>query len=211
MKKAFLLLFFGSLIGSSQSYAQRDSVYYKNHFYLNPLDLIFSNFEVSYERDLKKDRTSFMLTSGVFLQHREDEKTESGFNVELQYRVNMFTYPPSKNGFRSNIFFAPYINFRYKDYEDLRSGQNYIIQPFGGKDSLMVQKTDANLRSYGAGIVMGIRLTAFNNRFCFGIYGGGGLKYSNVKGFKSVFDNSIVDGNYTGITPKFSVQMGLAF
>lgn len=211
MKKFFglLLLIFISVSGYAQTSNNKDSTYYKNHFYINPFDLFFRTFTVSYERDINPNKNSIMINAG-FLLEKTNTRQESGFNTELHYRINVFDYKTSKRGLVSNIFFAPYLQFRYVDHQEDRQYIDPVIYP-PKTDPPQSQSLNANLRGYGAGVVMGIRTTAFNNRFCFSFYGGGGAKYTDVKGSQFAFSEGIAEENYTGITPKFGLQMGLSF
>ena len=201
----FLILLFIGANGYAQA-SKPDSTYYKNHFYINPFDLFFRTFTITCEREVNPNKNSIVINAGVLLEKRTD-MSESGFNGEIQYRINIFDYKTSKRGLVSNIFFAPYVQFRYVDH---KGTTQQLIQTFPAQ-SFVTESIDANLRGYGVGVVMGLKTTAFNNRFCFGFYGGGGLKYTDVKGAPNVFDTSIVGENFTGITPKFGLQMGMSF
>ncbi len=212
MKKIALFLFFAMSL-SVASAQTSDSTYYKNHFYINPFDLFFKTFQVTYERDVTKSKNSIAFTGGVLLE-KSNNAFELGFNTELQYRINVFDYSTSKRGFQSNVFFAPYLQFRYIEHEstdELTSYAMYDPNNPNAKPVTVIDSRDANLRGYGVGVLMGLKSSAFNNRFCFGVYGGGGAKYTDVKGSQTVFGSSLVDENYTGITPKLGFQMGISF
>ncbi len=210
MKKALLTLFLLTAVfsGFAQMQPAKDSVYYKNHFYLNPFDLFFKTFTVTYEYDIRPAQNSVAFSAGVILS-KTNSVSENGFNGEFQYRINVFDYKVSKRGFVNHIFFAPYLQFRYLDHKEAGYDDTQILT-YPPK-TYVYESRNANLRGYGGGVVMGIKSYAFNNRFCFGLYGGGGVKYTEVKGNQNVFDTNLIGEDYTGITPKFGLQMGMSF
>jgi len=199
-----ILVSFTSLIWFSTAFSQTSATedYKKrnNYFYVGPAELFLNTFQLGYEKKLKCHNSLF-LSGGFKLSESDEVINRMGGNAEIQYRINLLYNKEAigliNKNYSTFVYFAPYIQYRYEeikdaDYSDI--SKKYIT-------------TFVN-SSFG-GLGFGIRLTAVENRFCINIFGGGGLKYSEVNGLKKY--GGFMEPGYTGIAPKLSLQMGIAF
>lgn len=172
-----------------------------NYFYVSPIDLVLNTFELGYERRLANENTIIFL-GGVKLSKKSDYFDRLGGLGEFQYRVNLHYDKAAANTLNRNFstfaYFAPYVTYRYEQLTE---------QNVGSTPTPVQQITIVN--SGFAGVGFGFRLTANESRFCMNLFAGGGLKYSDNNGSKK-YDDFIQVG-YTGIAPKISFQMGIAF
>lgn len=175
----------------------------KNFFYIAPLDLIFNTIQIGYERKLP-NHNSIAMYGGFKLSKKDEIVNRLGGNAEFQYRVNLLYDKEAVNPLIKNhstyTYFAPFIQYRYEEITDTSPDSN---------DISITNKEQTYVNSGFAGFGFGIRLTALENRFTLNVFGGGGLKYSDVKGNRSYAD--FMEVGYTGIAPKISFQLGIAF
>lgn len=207
MKKLLFTLLLGSMGFGNTSVAQENSpelsVEKKNFFYIAPLDLIFNTIQIGYERKLKNNN-SIALNGGFKLSKKNEIIHRLGGNGEFQYRINLRYNKNNYNSFIKNhstyTYFAPFIQYRYEEITDAFPDS---------KDVSIVNKENTYVNSSFAGFGFGVRVSALENRFSLNLFAGGGMKYSDVKGDKSYADFTEV--GYTGIAPKISFQIGVAF
>lgn len=201
--KTIVLLISGALISLSL-FGQRDKVtdYKKrnNYFYFSPGELFFNTFQLGYERKLR-DHNTLIFLAGFKLSKKDDIINRIGGNGEIQYRINLLYNKEMIGLISSNYstfaYFAPFIQYRYEDITDPVSPETFPYY-----NTTIVNST------FG-GLGFGFRLTALENRFCVNFFAGGGLKYSEVEGLRKY--SEFFEVGYTGITPKLSFQMGIAF
>jgi hypothetical protein len=172
-----------------------------NYFYVGPADLFLNTLQLGYERKLSNHNTVALL-GGFKLSKKGELINRLGGNGEFQYRINLLYNKEALSSiakrYSTFAYFAPYIQYRYEEITDVISTD--VTPP-------ITQLTIVN--SGFAGLGFGFRLTALENRFCINIFAGGGLKYSDINGLKKYDD--FLEVGYTGIAPKVSFQMGIAF
>lgn len=172
-----------------------------NFFYIGPIDLFLNTLQLTYERKLKNHNT-FSLMGGFKLSKKDETINRLGGNGEFQYRINLLYNKEAISTivkkYSSFAYFAPFIQYRYEEITDVIS-----FEPAS------VEKLNTFVNSYFGGVGFGLRISAIENRFSMNVFAGGGLKYSNVYGQKK-YEN-FTEVGYTGISPKFEFQMGIAF
>ncbi len=199
MKKALLALaFLLSLSALSQEESKIRSR--NNYFYVSPIDAFLNTFELGYERNLPSCNTIF-IKGGIKLSKKENYFDRLGGNGEAQFRINL-NYDKAlintlDRRFSTFAYFAPYIQYRYEQILELKTTE------------AVPQQTATFVNSGFCGVGFGIRLTGLESRFCMNLFAGGGLKYSDVAGLQKY--NDFLSVGYTGIAPKVSFQMGIAF
>ncbi len=201
MKNKILLLlvystFSSSILGQDISLKKRD-----NYFYVGPLDLFLNTIQLGYERKLGNYNTIF-FSGGFKLSEKDDMINRIGGNGELQYRINLLynkeTVNPVLTHYSTFAYFAPFVQYRNEKITDLIQGD------------ILVNKNEITIVNSGfAGLGFGFRFTAMQNRFCMNVYAGGGLKYSQVTGNKKY--TNFIEVGYTGVAPKVSFEIGIAF
>ena len=203
MKKVLFvltLLFVGPLSVKPQAESKEPSKG-NNYFYVSPINLFLSTLELGYERKLACHNT-FVVLGAVKLSKKDNYFDRTGGSGELQYRVNLHYNKEAANSITRNFstfaYFAPYVLYRYEQIND-----SYMT------DAITTVESITMVNSGFAGVGFGMRLTANESRFCVNLFAGGGLKYSDING-KSREDGFLQVG-YTGIAPKLSFQMGIAF
>ena len=173
----------------------------ENYFYVGPVDLIFNTLELGYERKLHNNN-SFVVLGGFKLSKKDDIINRMGGNGELQYRINLLYNKEAVNGvvkkYSTFAYFAPFIQYRYEDITDMTVN-----------DDNVQQQTHTIVNSAFGGLGFGFRLTALESRFCANFFAGGGLKYSDVTGLLRY--TNFLETGYTGIAPKFGLQLGIKF
>lgn len=207
MKKIIIVLIMGYIAITNNSFSQEgpvDTIIKRhNFFYVAPLDLIFNTIQVGYERRLA-NHNSIAFNGGFKLSKKDEIVHRLGGNAEIQYRINLLY---NKEGFSSLMkehstfaYFAPFTQYRYEEITDVFQNST---------DFSLMDKENTYVNSGFAGFGFGVRLTALENRFCLNLFAGGGMKYSDIIGDKGYSDFTEV--GYTGIAPKISFQLGIAF
>jgi hypothetical protein len=173
----------------------------RNYFYVSPVDLFFNNIELGYER-MFASRNSVFLKGGIKLSKQDDYFDRQGANAEMQYRIDLRytrnTIYTAPGRFTTYAYFAPYISYRYEQITEERTIE------------LGVERQQVSFINAGfAGVGFGMRFTALESRFCLNLFAGGGLRYSDINGLRKY--NEFLQPGYTGIAPKVSFQLGIAF
>jgi len=173
----------------------------RNFFYVSPVDLFLNTLELGYERKLA-NQNSVAILGGFKLSQKDGYFNRLGGHGEFQYRINLH-YKKSNGGivhqrFSTYGYFAPFALFRYEQ----------IVDAYSSDVSSSLNSTTF-VNSGFTGVGFGLRLTGLESRFSMNFFAGGGIKYSDVTGQKSYED--FLQVGYTGITPKISFQMGIAF
>lgn len=189
------------------SYAQDSTldpaVKRNNFFYVAPLDLIVNTIQVGYERKLNNHNT-IALNVGFKLSKKDEIVNRLGGNGEFQYRVNLRYNKDAQSNmvrdYSTFTYFAPFLQYRYEEITDVFP-HTYDVS--------VSEKKNTYVNSGFGGFGFGIRLMAMENRFCLNVFAGGGMKYSDIIGDKNYSDFTEV--GYTGIAPKVSFQLGIAF
>lgn len=201
MKNLFIPGFILTLFLTPCFAQEADNVGNHNFFYVGPADLFFNTLQIGYEKELK-NTNSIALFGGFKLSEKNGYRDRIGGNGELQYRINLLYNKQGQTKLTKNFstfaYFAPYFQYRYEELTD----KIYISDVYSVNQISTVD-------SYFGGLGFGCRLTGMENRFCLNVFAGGGLKYSDLLGDKKYSDFFQV--GYTGISPKFGFQMGIAF
>lgn len=135
MKKLIALPF---LLLSVSLFAQEHSIK------INPLSLLFSTGNLSYEKKLSENK-SFQM--GIFyLGLKSGEFKYSGIGITPEYRFYIAGAKQALNG----IYAAPYMRYQNHSIKDSDSGENYKYSSIGGGGVMGWQK------SYNSGFVLNI-------------------------------------------------------
>ncbi len=201
MKKAIVICLNLILFLPTFSQEELPGLRKNNYFYIGPVDLVFNTVELGYERKLK-NHNSIVFLGGFKLSKRDNYFNRMGGNGEFQYRINLHYNKETISGlvkkYSTFAYFAPFFQYRYEDITDVT-----------GSDINGDEYTHTIVNSGFAGLGFGFRLTALENRFCANFFAGGGMKYSDVSGLNRYTD--FFEVGYTGIAPKFGIELGINF
>lgn len=179
----------------------------KNIIKLSPFHFVEGTFLLSYERMLRDQKSSLMLSAGLHSRTARDFSTgnanpEFGVQEELQYRL--YVVPPqnrSKNGrgfwYFKGFYAGPYLSHRL------------LQRTVAVWDWILQQNTaqNENMNEVAGGVVLGLQI-AMGNRFFMDFYTGGGIKRS----FGQIRQTSFIpvtEPGYNGVYPKIGFQIGI--
>ncbi|MFW6352134.1 MAG: hypothetical protein ACOC2E_07080, partial [Bacteroidota bacterium] len=184
MKKLCLIILLSvtSLFALAQNEPEKN---YRNYITFNPFQFIDNTFAMAYERFISNDQSLSLEAGAIY-----EEEYREGFYGEFQYRY--FIHDDvlwTDNNLK--IFFSPYLQYKYVEENE----------SYWGIDEM--KEVEYKINSYGAGILVGLKLTIIE-RLVFDVYLGGGIRRTND--FRSEGDEYYYDGvwdaGYNGIAPK---------
>lgn len=198
MKKIFLVLIIAVL--TSGTYAQvlatANSPEYKNVLKMSAALFTRNTFQMGYERFIDPS-TSIYLAAGMNFQDSEYDKNW-GVRTEAQMRFHVYTIIKPKESHR--LYFAPYLVNHYIETEN-RSYSSGVYPQW---------KTDS-YDAFGGGMLFGWSFS-FANRINLDMYTGGGLRKTFGYSSSDEYNNSgIYDYGYSGIVPRFGIDIGFWF
>lgn len=198
MKKILLALCIA--ISTSGAFAQvlatANSPEYKNILKMSLSLFTQSTFQLGIERFVKPT-TSFYLTAGLSFQNSDNENSW-GIRNELQMRFHVFTLVKPATSHR--LYFAPYLLNQYYETETTEY-DNYGNQYWH----------DDTFDAFSGGMLFGWSFS-FANRINLDIYTGGGIRKTfNYDPSDNYYDDSVFDYGYSGIVPRFGVDIGFWF
>jgi hypothetical protein len=172
---------------------------------ISPFHFIEGTFMLSYERMLRDQTMSIMVSAGIHSRERWfDESEQFGFQEEVQLRF--YVLPPNNVSARGKRFFyfkglyaGPFAAHRYR---------NQTLQVF---DWILQQNVSTNERinEISGGVLLGAQM-AFGNRLFLDVFLGGGVKrsFGRESGQGGV---SALEVGYNGVIPKGGIQLGIGF
>jgi len=194
---ASIFLISGSLVAQQPV----EKINRNNFFYIAPVELFLNTIQLGYEHKLANHNTVALL-GGFKLAKKNQMVSRLGGNAEFQYRINLLYNKEAistiTKRYTTFAYFAPYIEYKYEEITE-----SYV------PDISTKTNTLTTVNSGFAGVGFGVRFSGLENRFCLNLFAGGGLKYSDTHGLQN-YDDFLQVG-YTGIAPKVSFQMGIAF
>jgi len=195
MKIKFIVLVIIVLALSATMNAQPTSTSesYKNLFKVSASMFTRNTFQMGFEHFVTPSN-SMLVNFGMTFRDADYDRIW-GLNAEAQYRFHVFTQVKPKNSHR--LYFAPYLAGSYTEEED------YVWESSGTQ-----RWSKDTYTAFGTGVVFGWSFS-FGNRINLDIYTGGGIR----KAFdvdKEYFDG-IWDYGYSGITPRFGLDVGFWF
>jgi hypothetical protein len=199
MKKTIVSLTLLFLVGAGFSQEPTENKLLKNHIYLDPLPTLMNTFQISYERTFCDATKSIQISGGAIAKVSDnlklfgsnDHNLEYGFSDEVQFRfyLNDIRNSGKENKFQFAFYFTPYIAHKY--LKTSSASYDYI-------------------NSVSAGLLSGWKGTY--GHFVFDVFMGGGYKKSMANNNDHFYaSNSYWDNTYTGILPKFGIQLGFSF
>lgn len=180
---------------------------------ISPAHFFRNTFLVHLETGYAKDKTIAILP-GVILKDNGNEKLK-GFQVEVQPRF--YLIHPSFEALESenSIVLQPYISPYYGYFTLEREYTSYGYNPNTGQGT--TKDFVRNINAHSGGIILGCRLNITNN-FYVDVNAGGGFRFANIDDtiynedpniFPVYEDYDIFDFDYTGITPKVGLVLGV--
>jgi hypothetical protein len=197
MKKILLLLVVVCLATGvkAQILATANSPEYKNILKMSASLFTRSTFQMGYERFFKPS-TSLFISGGMVFKDSESEKIW-GLRTEAQIRFNVYTVINPNQSHR--LYFAPYLMNQYFETET----SDYYSSSYPNR-------TD-NFNAFGGGMLFGWSFS-FANRINLDMYAGGGFRKAfNYDTNTDYFDDNIFEYGYSGIVPRFGIDVGFWF
>jgi hypothetical protein len=182
---------------SAQVLATANSPEYKNVLKMSASLFVRSTFQMGYEHFFQTN-TSFYVTGGLTYQDSDYEKVW-GVRNEAQMRFHVFTVIKPRESNR--LYFAPYLINQYFETE------GWVYGTYG-YDQWATDSFDA----FGLGMLFGWSYS-FANRINLDIYTGGGIR--KTFGYDDIINSGSSDGvfdyGYSGIVPRFGIDIGFWF
>ncbi len=202
MKKIFFVFF---LCVTTYAYSQNGDVE-KQKFYRHTLtstitNLFVSNFQLNYEFGFSPI-TSLKISFGTSYVDADYNK-KNGYNGELQFKYYILS--PDREKTYYNIYFAPYINYRYIDVttDDYSFRNNDITHTYPLKSF--------NFNSLSGGFIFGQTFTIAKKIFIDLYLGGGIRKNLYPDEYLEQYNSNIFQEGYSGITGKLGLDIGFKF
>jgi hypothetical protein len=195
MKKTFLLLSLltFSYLSQAQTQPTSSSETYRNIYKVSVSMFTRNTFQMGFEHYFSPT-SSLLINAGMNFKDSDYEQFW-GVGAEAQLKFNVYTQINPKNSHR--LYFAPYLLNNYETVE--RNEWNNL--------GYQEWKTDT-FDAVSTGVVFGWSFS-FANRINLDIYTGGGIR----KAFNVDQDSysDIWDYSYSGIAPRFGIDVGFWF
>ncbi|MFM2376821.1 MAG: hypothetical protein RLZZ165_1918 [Bacteroidota bacterium] len=174
---------------------------------ISPFHFIGGTFLLSYERMIREEKSSLMLSVGLHSRSSQEydyvgSSPEFGVQEELQYRL--YLVPPqnfSRNGrevwYFKGFYAGPYASHRL--LQRTVSVWDYFTQQ-------NTTQTES-LNELAGGVILGVQI-AMGNRFFMDLYTGGGIKRSFGQ-IRTGTNISVIEPGYNGVYPKIGFQIGI--
>lgn len=192
----------------------------KNTISVSPANIMFKQFQFSYERKFG-NKNSFMLLASIL--HDRDAKYNSAFGynfglaTELHYRKYIYStllkkkkVPSTQNVF--GIYVAPFVGYQYLERE-----QYYEEWDINGNITDIYSNQDFH-NAVQLGLVSGINLNLLKGRLSLDFYAGFAEKLSFQGGgynpnvpYYYWSNPGILQFDIFGIIPKANMQVGFSF
>lgn len=166
---------------------------FRNIYKFSISEFTRNTFEMGYERFVAPS-TSLYLIVGLT---SKDDDWESIFGVRTEMQLKIHAYTSSKGKAVHRLYFAPYIMNNYFEIKttDWDHGSN---EP----------KISDSFDAVGTGVLFGWSFS-FAKRMNLDVYTGGGIR--KAIGAEVDPDDGVWDRAYTGITPRFGIDVGFLF
>jgi hypothetical protein len=202
MKKTFGIIFLLIGISAFAQENQPEAKVYKNIFTTTLTNLFVNNFQINYERAFNESM-ALKLSAGMKYKDKINDFKE-GVCAEIQFKYYLLS-PERKKTFY-NIYFAPYVNYRYTKVMTDDYTVHGIVDPgyyFGPKTFIY--------NSISAGVIFGQAFTLGKKVFI-DLYVGGGIR-KNLDPDKYIeeYNSNILQEGYSGITGKIGLDIGFKF
>ncbi len=158
-----------------------------------------STLKFGYENNNYFNQKSYVVSLGYTRMQSDVLGSRTGFLGDIQFRKYLKLLSDSNHIYLEGIYLAGVFQYRYQE----RSDRNVTV---GG-----TYNTSAYLNSITIAALMGYKFI-MKKFLVVDFYFGGGYRYSDVLGEPNLFWFPwIFSQNYTGIAPKFGMQIGICF
>jgi hypothetical protein len=177
---------------SANSFAQ-----YRNIYKFSLTEFTRNTFQMGYERFVAPS-TSLYFIAGLT---SKDDYYDNVFGIKTELQLKIHAYTSARGKVMHRLYFAPYIMNHYLDTEftDWEYDQNYNYHEVRVTDSYDV---------VGTGVMFGWSFS-FAKRMNIDVYTGGGIRRTIGSGDNS--NDGVWDYSYSGITPRFGIDVGFLF
>lgn len=170
---------------------------YKNIYKFSLTEFTRNTFQMGYERFLSPS-TSLYVIAGLT---SKDDYYDNVFGIKTELQLKIHAYTSSRGKVMHRLYFAPYLMNHYLDTEftEWEYDQNWNSYQVKVSDSFDV---------IGTGVMFGWSFS-FAKRMNIDVYTGGGIRRTIGSGDNS--NSGIWDYSYSGITPRFGIDVGFLF
>lgn len=170
---------------------------YRNIYKFSLTEFTRNTFQMGYERFVTPS-TSLYFIAGLT---SKDDYYDNVFGIKTELQLKIHAYTSARGKVMHRLYFAPYIMNHYLDTEftDWEYDQNYNYHEVKVSDSYDV---------VGTGVMFGWSFS-FAKRMNIDVYTGGGIRRTIGSGDNS--NDGVWDYSYSGITPRFGIDVGFLF
>lgn len=168
---------------------------YRNIYKFSISEFTRNTFQMGYERFVAPS-TSLYLIAGIT---SKDDDWEDIFGLRTEVQLKIHAYTSSKGKVVHRLYFAPYIMNNYFETKTT-DWDNYGTNNYA--------KVSDNFDAVGMGVLFGWSFS-FAKRMNLDIYTGGGIR--KTIGASKDSNDGVWDRSYTGITPRFGIDVGFLF
>ena len=181
----------------------------KNTFKISQTSFAANTFLLGYERSVGKfnslqlyvSATAYKKNNGSLI---DEEKSIFGGSAELQFRT--YLLPRERN--LKGLYATPYVKYQSIKIKNVFDNTSYN----GTSTFTYTTVEDYYINSFSGGVIIGYQFI-FSNIIVLDLYAGGGVKVSDSNKKTSILDEPpfIFFPNYTGVSPKAGIKIGVAF
>lgn len=200
MKKNIFAILFSLLLGSAveaQIMPSSNSSEYRNILKMSVAQFTNSTFQLGIEHFFKP--TSSLYITGGFNLNDNDNTKSWGALFEAQLRLYAFTQ--INPNYSHRLYFAPYLYNRYYSEE---------TRVYNGGSSSVYSWRTKDYDAISGGLLFGWSYS-FAKRINLDIYTGGGVRKTIGYENPNYYNSSIFEYGYSGIMPRFGVDLGFWF
>jgi|WetSurMetagenome_2_1015567.scaffolds.fasta_scaffold206515_1 hypothetical protein len=207
MYRKFLLFLALLLVAGTQAFSQDQEVNYdkttssfsnyRNIYKFSLIEFTRNTFQMGYERFISPS-TSIYFIAGLT---SKDDYYDNIFGIKTEVQLKIHAYTSSKGKVMHRLYFAPYIMNHYFDTEIT----DYVWDNNG---NYIQSKISDSYNALGTGVMFGWSFS-FARRMNIDVYTGGGIRRTIGAGNDS--NDGVFDYSYSGITPRFGIDVGFLF
>lgn len=170
---------------------------YRNIYKFSLTEFTRNTFQMGYERFISPS-TSIYLIAGLTSKDNSYDKV-LGIRTELQLKIHAYT--SSRGKVMHRLYFAPYVMNHYFDTE-------FTDWEYDNHGNYYQTKVTDSYDALGTGVLFGWSFS-FAKRMNIDVFTGGGIRRTIGSGDNS--NDGVWDYSYSGITPRFGIDVGFLF
>ncbi|HOW30498.1 MAG TPA: hypothetical protein PLP88_02940 [Bacteroidales bacterium] len=170
---------------------------FRNIYKFSLTEFTRNTFQMGYERFLSPS-TSIYFIAGLT---SKDDYYDNVFGIKTEAQLKIHAYTSAKGKVMHRLYFAPYIMNHYLDTE-------FITWEYDPNWNSQEVKISDSFDVIGTGVMFGWSFS-FAKRMNIDVFTGGGIRRAIGSGDES--NDGVWDYSYSGITPRFGIDVGFLF